>query len=98
MKGAAEVIPRYDAARGRVWDVIAISGPGRPDRSQRAAGATAVPRTRAAGTIADGILESFLESQRARGRRVTKHEMPGGFCVFSVFGERHTGTQGGAAK
>lgn len=98
MKGTVELIPRYDAARGRVWDLVAISGAGRPDKFQRAVGATRVPRTMAAGTIPDSQLESFLESQRRRGRRVTKHEMPGGFCVFSVFGERHTGTQSEAVK
>lgn len=96
MKAAAELVPRYDAARGRVWDLLVISGPGRPDKRQRAAGAAAVPKTRNAGTIADGEVERFLESQRRRGRRVIRHEMPGGFCLYSVFGERHpTATNGG---
>lgn len=89
MKGAVELIPRYDAARGRVWDLVAISGPGRPDKWQRGRGAALVPRTRKAGTIMESEITCFLESQRRRGRRIVKHEMPGGFSVYSVFGEKH---------
>lgn len=96
MKGAAELVPRYDAARGRVWDLVAISGAGRPDKWQRAAGAAKVSKARHAGVVSEAGLAGFLETQRARGRRIACHEMPGGFCLYSIFGERHpTAANGG---